>query len=199
MWVLRFARQFLSVANPFTQHRPIAGAAYRAPRGTARNGTRAAVMMMATKALPLMAGQATTRQRSTPTPAFHVSMVSCCQIHRFIDQARPPWHAPELCPCLPACRASIGAAGDHRSAGMPHLPTAPTGHHSLGQGALSRPAMHSAHNSEPVLVERPAMLTVLCHVAQLPGFCAWPGVVWSLDHCRTLEVPDVLMSFTAGQ
>ncbi len=35
----------------------------------------------------------------------------------------------------------------------------------------------------------------LTTLPQLSGFCAWPGVVWSLESCRKLEVPEVISSY----
>lgn len=41
-------------------------------------------------------------------------------------------------------------------------------------------------------------LTVIPPPQQLSGFCAWPGVVWSLESCRKLEVPEVVSSYVPG-
>lgn len=33
---------------------------------------------------------------------------------------------------------------------------------------------------------------------KLFGFCAWPGIVWSLEYCRKMEAPEVIATFVPG-
>jgi hypothetical protein len=38
-----------------------------------------------------------------------------------------------------------------------------------------------------------------CAVLQVTGYCAWPGLVWSLDLCARFTWPDVVTTYEKGK
>lgn len=48
---------------------------------------------------------------------------------------------------------------------------------------------------------RPTQLTALpyCATLQVMGYCAWPGLTWSLDLCARATWPDIIRSYLPGR